>query len=84
MGRTGSVAHSLRGLELDLARDQDRIARSASDFLRRNPFSHRDYCSSRSIVRASALVAAARVGLRCTRIHWRVDVCGKLRATVLG
>src|SRR6266567_7969483 len=84
VGDTGSLADALCRLEFDLARYQDWIARSAADFLCGHSFSDRNHCSSCSLSRASALVAAARLRLRCAGFYRRFDVCRKLRTAVLG
>ena len=65
MGRAGGMADTLRCLELDVARYQDRIARSAANFLCGYPFPGGDHCSFRRIHRASELVTAARFSIIC-------------------
>src|SRR4029453_4898003 len=84
MGRATSVADTLRCLELDVARYQDRIARSAAHFLCGYPFSFRNHCTFCRIRGARGLVTAARVRLRAPGVYWHSDVCLKLRPPFLG
>src|SRR4029450_8209556 len=84
MGRATGVADTLCCLELDVARYQDRIARSAAHFLCRYPFScrnHRPFCR---IPGACGIVTAARVRLCAPGVYWHSDVCLKLRPPFLG
>src|SRR4029453_19560312 len=84
MGRATSVADTLRCLELDMARYQDRIAGSTAHFLCRYPFSHCDYRSFCRLGRASRITAAARIRLFGSRFYRRSDVCRELRPAFLG
>src|SRR6266496_3287816 len=84
MGRATGVADTLCCLELDVARYQDRIARSAAYFLCGYPFSRRNHRPFCRIRRAGGLVTAARVRLPAPGFYWRFDVCRKLRPPFLG
>src|SRR5207245_4925545 len=59
MGRARGVVDALRGLELDLARHQDRLARFAADFVRSDSFSNRDRCAASCFDRPQPITAAA-------------------------
>jgi len=56
---SSGVAHSLHRLELYLARNQSRAARSAADFLRRDSLPDRNHRSHRRLGRPGATSAAA-------------------------
>src|SRR5882724_4561452 len=84
MGCASGMADALRCLEFDVARYQDRIARSTANFLCGYPFSrcnHRPFCRVR---RASELVTAAPFRLFAPGFYWGSDVCGQLRSAFLG
>src|SRR6266566_6364652 len=78
------MADSLCRLELDLARHQSGIARPAADFVRGNPFSHRDRCSSGSVLRTCALATNADFGLRGPGFYRCIDLRRELRPPFLG
>src|SRR6266545_5403355 len=59
MGRTRGMVDALRGLELDLARDQDRLARFAADFVRGDSFFNRDRCAASCVDRPHSIAPAA-------------------------
>ncbi len=61
MGRASGVADTLCCLELDVARYQDRIARSTANFLCGYPFPGCDHCPFRRVRWAGGRVSAARV-----------------------
>ena len=84
MGRASGMADALRCLELDVARYQDRIARSTANFLCGYPFSHRNHRPFCRVRRASGLVTAARFRLSAPGFYWRSDVCRQLRSAFLG
>ena len=84
MGRASGVADALRCLELDVARHQDRVARSAANFLCGYPFSGRDHRPFRRVRRTSGLVTAASFRLFAPGFYWRSDVCRELRPAFLG
>src|SRR5437762_7145176 len=61
MGRASGMADALCCLELDVARYQDRVARSTANFLCRYPFSRRNHRAFCRIRWAGGIVTAALV-----------------------
>jgi len=84
MGCATGVADTLRCLELDMARHQDRIEGSTAHFLCGYPFSDSDHSPFRRLCRASGIIAAAWVRLFGAWFYWRSNVRRQLRSAFLG
>src|SRR3954471_3553780 len=84
MANRHRLAHTLRGLELDLAGHQGRTARFAADFLRRDPFCYRHYYSGSSVVRPISASSPYPRRLRCPCLYRHPDVRVELHPPFLG
>src|ERR1019366_10288704 len=78
------LSHALCRMELDLAGDQDRAARSPADFLRGHPFRRRDTCAPRRLDRASAIAAALSRRIPDSGVDRSAHVRRELRVAILG
>src|ERR1043166_3114958 len=79
-----SLPGSLRGVEFDLAGDQNRAARFATDFIRRDSFRHCD-CRPRSrLDRARTLAAAPSLRLFPPLLQRSAHVWAQLSSALLG
>src|SRR6266567_9271806 len=84
MGRARGMVDALRGLELDLARHQDRLARFAADFVRGDSFSNRDHRAASCVDRPHPITPAAPQRLRSPGNYGSPHVRCELHVAVLG
>src|SRR4029077_20891605 len=84
LARSHRVAHTLRCLEFNLAGDQNRIAVSATGFIRCPPLRRRDFGSAGHFDRPGAVVTTQPGRLSRPRRYWLADVQSQIHPPLFG